>query len=454
MRRRPRAIAGVLLLAGCIGLAPSAVAQQTDKRSVQISGQVSYSHVSPPASGVKLIEDIFQRVRSAPQIAMARNLMKQQIAMEPADALKIRPKSTTATTRMITPPGLNIYGGAGGSGGRGLSNAFMNEAGNISIDATTPAAPALVPQVVLGSKSYPMQTVANKPAAPGLWESQQIAMSEERKDQPKPLAQSVGRLFGALNGINQVQDFAARARQQNTAAEWAPKADRIAYKDEADSFAQDGESRADELSAHRREKANSADKKTTVNARAQNKYVHAAPASAPEAAAVKEEIATYRDLDSNTKRKLAMADIALLPPNVVTGIPLVRLGSSETQANAALQAIGSMKQQKVNKWTVWSWNRPQSKNGTSLQLYIRNGLLDAMRIFDSSLIGQDFGVNLGDTLAQVKERFGEPAFILQEPGPGAGQNYVYPISQIGFQLARPQPGSPPRVVSVLIFNVK
>ena len=77
-----------------------------------------------------------------------------------------------------------------------------------------------------------------------------------------------------------------------------------------------------------------------------------------------------------------------------------------------------------------------------------------LRIFDSSLIAPDFGVSLRDNLSCVKEKFGEPAFILQEPIPGAGQNYIYPISQVGFQFARPAPGQQPRVVSVLIFNVK
>jgi hypothetical protein len=177
--------------------------------------------------------------------------------------------------------------------------------------------------------------------------------------------------------------------------------------------------------------------------------------AAPAAAAKEEAASPARSINLDEKKaKLAMADIALLPPNVVTGIPLVHLGSSEQQASGALQSIGSMKQQKVQKWTVWSWARPQAKTGTSLQLYMRNGLLDAMRIFDSSLIGTDFGVNVGDSMARVKEKFGEPAFIVDEPQPGAGRNYIYPISQIGFQLARPAPGDQPRVVSVLIFNVK
>jgi hypothetical protein len=36
----------------------------------------------------------------------------------------------------------------------------------------------------------------------------------------------------------------------------------------------------------------------------------------------------------------------------------------------------------------------------------------------------------------------------------SGQNYVYPISQISFQLARPTGKSAPQVVSVMIFNTK
>jgi hypothetical protein len=158
-------------------------------------------------------------------------------------------------------------------------------------------------------------------------------------------------------------------------------------------------------------------------------------------------------VDSN---QIAMSKdvIALLPPNVVTGIPLIRLGISERQANTNLAPIGSLKNQDVKDWRVATWHKPQSKHTAALQLYMRNGLLDAMRIFDPTLIAPDFGVSLGDSLATVKEKFGEPAFILGEPTPGAGQNYIYPISQVGFQLARPAPGQAPKVVSVLIFNVK
>lgn len=147
--------------------------------------------------------------------------------------------------------------------------------------------------------------------------------------------------------------------------------------------------------------------------------------------------------------------IALLPPNVATGIPLVSLGTSQLQVSAALSAMGTLKEQKINRWTVMTWKKPESAGGkTSLQLFFRNGLLDAIRIFDPTLVAQDFGVAPGDGLERVKEKFGEPAFLIQEPSQGLGQNYIYPISQVGFQLARADEKSPPKVVSVLIFSVK
>ena len=80
-----------------------------------------------------------------------------------------------------------------------------------------------------------------------------------------------------------------------------------------------------------------------------------------------------------------------------------------------------------------------------------------MRIFDRTLVPGEIGVGLGDSLQAMKSKFGEPAFLIREPSsssrqPG-GQNYVYPISQVSFQLSRVNNGAP-QVVSVLIFNVK
>ncbi|MBY0356746.1 MAG: hypothetical protein K2W82_01990 [Candidatus Obscuribacterales bacterium] len=145
--------------------------------------------------------------------------------------------------------------------------------------------------------------------------------------------------------------------------------------------------------------------------------------------------------------------IALLPPHVATGIPLVSLGVSQAQVTPALASMGTIKNDKINGWTVLSWQR-QGETTTSLQLFFRQGLLDAIRIFDKSLIARDFGVFLGDELQVVKQKFGEPAFLVQEPRPGNGQNYIYPISRVGFQLVRGKSSATPQVASVLIFSVK
>lgn len=165
---------------------------------------------------------------------------------------------------------------------------------------------------------------------------------------------------------------------------------------------------------------------------------------------VAQKESNYKDADSVEKKRDMLA---LLPPNVATGIPLVSLGTSQNQAMSALSAIGQLKEQKIGKWTVLTWKKKDS-NYTALQLFFRHGLLDAMRIFDQSLIAPDFGAAPGANLEAVKARFGEPAFLLPEPIPGIGQNYVYPISQVGFQFARPEKDSAPQVVSVLIFSVK
>lgn len=157
--------------------------------------------------------------------------------------------------------------------------------------------------------------------------------------------------------------------------------------------------------------------------------------------------------DNNRSGMEKRETIALLPPNVATGIPLVSLGTSQMQVASALSNMGQLKEQKINRWSVMTWKKPETGT-TALQLFFRNGLLDAIRIFDPTLVAQDFGVAPGDSLERVKEKFGEPAFLLQEPTAGMGQNYIYPISQVGFQLARGSGNTPPKVVSILIFSVK
>lgn len=480
-RQRRQTVASVLLMSSLVALAPLMVSAQQAQQRVTLSGHAAYSRVSPPSSGVKLLEDIFMRVRSAPQIAMAKNLYKQQLDMPqqvqqgPTDyRYAIRPKRLAGKT---APSSATLQMVPAETSSESLAAAF----GGINTNSSSLIASRNEPvEYWKGNRQFPM-VASNSVPSSGVWESpaaqsvdkleqspaklqslqplnakeskqsRNINLGKDMKSEddstayhPPDLATAIGRLSGLTQQIQSAQNWA----EQNTNSVQAERQRRAITSNRGKAietaYANEGVCADEESGALKAKKKPVA---TPTPA--------APPASAPVGGMLRDQRADGDSFSVGQKGpKIAMGDIALLPPNVVTGIPLVRLGISERQASGALQAIGSMSQQKVNSWTVWSWNRPQNKNATSLQLYMRNGLLDAMRIFDPTLIGPDFGVSLGDSLAKVKEKFGEPAMMLPEPGPGAGQNYIYPISQIGFQLARPAPGQPPRVVSVLIFNVK
>lgn len=146
-------------------------------------------------------------------------------------------------------------------------------------------------------------------------------------------------------------------------------------------------------------------------------------------------------------------DIALTPPTVITGITLVRLGNSEKEAAKAIASLGKAHKELIHGWSVWSVHKRDCKD-CSIQVFIRHGMVEAIRIFDPSLLRPELGVNLGDCLSAVKEKFGEPAFILSESTPPTTQNYIYPISQIGFQFARGKQNDAPKIVSMIVFNVK
>ncbi|HEY9777274.1 MAG TPA: hypothetical protein V6C81_26160 [Planktothrix sp.] len=154
--------------------------------------------------------------------------------------------------------------------------------------------------------------------------------------------------------------------------------------------------------------------------------------------------------------------LAQVVPTVISGIPLVKLGANAEDAVKALRNThGSITQQKVvdtdtkQVWFVWTVKKPNSTE-TELQLFIKHGTVAAVRVFDRSLIPFDLGVTLGDELQTVKSRFGEPAFIMSEAdnrvGGTGGRNYVYPMSQVSFQISRVHNQFQPQVVSLMIFN--
>ncbi|MBI2812448.1 MAG: hypothetical protein HYX67_16705, partial [Candidatus Melainabacteria bacterium] len=156
----------------------------------------------------------------------------------------------------------------------------------------------------------------------------------------------------------------------------------------------------------------------------------------------------------NTFKK-QKTEIAMLAPNVISGIPLVRLGSSAIDANKALTSIkgNKLKQQSISGWTVYVLHKANSAE-PAIQVYMRHGLVEALRIFDNAFIAPDFGVQLNDDVSTVKTKFGEPTFVIPEPDCPSAKNYVYPISQVSFELTWPNNSPTPKVASVLIFTVK
>lgn len=146
-------------------------------------------------------------------------------------------------------------------------------------------------------------------------------------------------------------------------------------------------------------------------------------------------------------------DIALTPPTVITGITLVRLGNSEKEAARSIASLGKAHKELIHGWSVWSIQKRDCKD-CSIQIFLRHGIVEAIRIFDPTLLRPELGVTLGDCLSAVKEKFGEPAFILSEASGPTTQNYIYPISQVGFQLARSKQNDAPKIVSMIVFNVK
>jgi hypothetical protein len=145
---------------------------------------------------------------------------------------------------------------------------------------------------------------------------------------------------------------------------------------------------------------------------------------------------------------------ALLPPNVVGGIPAARLGATSQELERSLKT--HVFRQKVDDWTVWTV--PADGDSPAVQLFMRRGVLEAIRVFSQPYLGPDVGVQIGQDLVAVKQRFGEPELLLPEPDltghATMSQNYIYPLSHVAFQLTRTKSHAAPQVVSVLIFDVQ
>ncbi len=153
--------------------------------------------------------------------------------------------------------------------------------------------------------------------------------------------------------------------------------------------------------------------------------------------------------------------VAYLPPSTLRGISGLPLGSSENDTLAYLKLRGKFKTAESHGWKVYTLNSTSGQGNVALQAYIRGGKLEALRVFNADYLPASLGVSIESDLSTMKSKFGEPSFVLDEPTAAgkakksaapAAKNYVYPLSQVGFQLARPAAGSSPKVMSVLFFR--
>ncbi len=136
-----------------------------------------------------------------------------------------------------------------------------------------------------------------------------------------------------------------------------------------------------------------------------------------------------------------------------TAVPPVRLGDTENEISHPLMDMGTIRREVVKNWTVFSVHKNNSKN-VSMQVFLKAGNVDAILVMDPSIWTGQQGVTIGDALPAIKQKFGEPAFIVSAEHNSTVQNYIYPISQVGFQLQSDTDADMPKVKSILIFNVK
>lgn len=148
----------------------------------------------------------------------------------------------------------------------------------------------------------------------------------------------------------------------------------------------------------------------------------------------------------------APLQIAFLPPNTVHGLNGLPLGASEEEVDRFLKNKGSLSKAAVSGWKIWTLS--DNKQNPLIQVYMRSGRAEAYRIYNQSYVPAGLGLALCDELSAMKSKFGEPAFILEEPGVRSvtAKNYVYPVSQVSFQLVRTGAGSAPQILSLMLFR--
>jgi hypothetical protein len=156
------------------------------------------------------------------------------------------------------------------------------------------------------------------------------------------------------------------------------------------------------------------------------------------------------------KQNRALQQIAFLPPNAVHGITGLSLGASTSETAAFFKSHGKFSKIVISGFQIFTL---KGERGTTiLQAFVRSERLEALRVFSSVFVPPQLGVDLGEDLPSMKAKFGEPAFILEEPRVNTkapyvvAKNYVYPVSQVSFQLSRRSAATAPQVLSMMLFR--
>lgn len=170
-------------------------------------------------------------------------------------------------------------------------------------------------------------------------------------------------------------------------------------------------------------------------------------------------IVSDNEIALEAQQEGAALQVAFLPPSTVHGINGLPLGATEADTAKFFKNRGNLSRSFISGWKVWTLLDQQQT--PILQVYLRNGRTEAFRIFNQNYVPAGLGVAINDELPSMKGKFGEPAFILEEPGikPQSSahsstmiaKNYVYPVSQVSFQLVRSGPNSP-QIHSLLLFR--
>ena len=379
---------------------------------------------SPPSAGVALLEDIYEKLRGAPKLAMKQT---QALAYDQAgrDALRIQP--TRGGSRAGY--GTNVITSA-----PAITDARAMPLAKSSLMKTA-AAPASVPERAKKKEAreadkdlgYEGQMLAARPSLTQYIGATRLPPAAEAK-----VRGSMANLSKALNDVNEATQSAdsfaaAPAAQQNVRSYGTNAGVQVRQKAEAGKRTIAEEPRIVEYSPQNSAAGGAkalyhqnapftppttqgatngiiSPQGAAVGGSSNSGLVPPPPpmqmqaqapvsqvAGQPQDEIKPEQPSLFRNFWNAIKPTASLQQvvsddaesqrIAMLPPRVVNGIPLVRLGVSAAQIQPALGNAVQIKKQKINTWDVWSVSRKNSKESL-LQIYLQKGVVEAIRVFD------------------------------------------------------------------------